>query len=92
MAKKLIKLLTLVLLLSASSQVFANGEFELFDQLKEDMWNMGLDFEYVHTQDLKIPNQQAISDAQAPVEVGPQEQSLVKSVPYELIMRYERVF
>ncbi|MFG1482801.1 hypothetical protein [Halobacteriovorax sp. RZ-2] len=90
MPKKMIKLLTLVLLLSAP-QAFGAGfgsEFELFDRLKEDMWNLGLDFEYVHTADLKLPNTDAIHEG-GEMEQG---QLLVKSVPYELIHRFERSF
>ncbi|EPZ49970.1 hypothetical protein M902_0506 [Bacteriovorax sp. BAL6_X] len=86
MPRKMIKLLTLVLLLSAP-QAFGS-EFELFDRLKEDMWNLGLDFEYVHTADLKLPNTDAIHEG-GEMEQG---QLLVKSVPYELIHRFERSF
>ncbi|MFG1500878.1 hypothetical protein ABMA70_11790 [Halobacteriovorax sp. XZX-3] len=90
MLKKMINFLTLVLILSAP-QAFGAGfdsEFELFDRLKEDMWNLGLDFEYVHTTDMKIPNTDVIDGGAQESE----DQIIVKSVPYELIHRFERTF
>ena len=87
MLKKLFNTLSLVLLLCASTSSFASSEYELFDRLKEDMWNMGLDFEYVHTTDFKVPRQEVVVNGDTP-----QNQLYVKSVPYELIYRFERTF
>ena len=87
MSKKLVNFLSLVLILSTSASVGANDEYELFNRLKEDMWQMGLDFEYVHTSDFKVPKQESV------VESDERQESLVvKSVPYDLIKRFEATF
>ncbi|AYF43522.1 MULTISPECIES: hypothetical protein [Halobacteriovorax] len=97
MAKKLIKLFTVVSLLSIlSGSVMANSfghneEFELFDRLKTDMWQMGLDFEYVQTADLNSPTHGMMQDGEIQQEVA-QQMSAVKSVPYDLIHAFERSF
>lgn len=47
MMRTLFKLLTVALVLTSCS--FAGqSENLLFEQIKGDMWNMGLDFEYTH--------------------------------------------
>lgn len=86
MSKKLINLLSLVLILCASTAVQAE-EFELFDRLKDDMWNMGLDFEYVHTSDFKLPTGETMTSGD-----NSTENIAVNSVPYDLIERFERTF
>lgn len=97
MAKKLIKLCTIVSLLSIfSGSAMAdsygyNDEFELFDRLKTDMWQMGLDFDYVQTANLDSPTNGMMQDGEIHQEIAHQVSS-VKTVPYELIHVLERSF
>jgi hypothetical protein len=47
MLKNLIKISTIALVLSGSVQAFSQ-ENPVFEQLKDDMWQMGLEFDYAH--------------------------------------------
>lgn len=97
MAKKLIKFFTIVSLLSIFSvsaiadSYGSNGEYELFDRLKTDMWQMGLDFDYVQTADLSSPTHGMMQDDEIKQEVS-QKLAAVKTVPYDLIHAFERSF
>lgn len=97
MTTKLIKFFTIVSFLSifsASSMAESfgqNSEYELFDRLKSDMWHMGLDFDYVQTVDLQSPTQGMMQTQDIDQEVSHQLAS-VKTVPYELIQRFESSF
>lgn len=47
MLKNLFKISTIALTLSASTLAFS-AENPVFEQLKSDMWQMGLEFDYAH--------------------------------------------
>ncbi|EQC49647.1 hypothetical protein [Bacteriovorax sp. DB6_IX] len=57
MLKIMIKISTLALILCTSTQAFEKRENPVFEQLKKDMWHMGLEFDYDQGTHMVMPKE-----------------------------------